>query len=364
MDKELEFTESLYEEAEEQIKEVYKEQKENRDELIQKIAMIMLVHTVLDGLMSLSRLEKAKEYNKLSKFIKKFIKDETELQENVIENILTDTVKKTFKFYSYNHDLKDVRKIIESNFKGKHFSERVWGNETEVAKKLHSQIKDFLDGKVNVNQIKREIEKTFNNGAYNTKRLVETEVARCSADAFDRFCKETGVKKVRYNATLDNKLCDDCAQYHDKVYDFENKIERPRHPMCRCFYTIEDDDYKRKSRVDEEIAVSKEDYSDIISSKEWLNANFSSQKKFESHFKHLSEYGDITQEEYLNIARELLSADLSEDVEGFISNQGWAFKYRKSTNDFAMGHPKGTISTLFKPKEGYKYFLSEKEKYQ
>jgi len=32
-DKELEFTQGLYDEAEEQIKEVYKEQKKNRDNL-------------------------------------------------------------------------------------------------------------------------------------------------------------------------------------------------------------------------------------------------------------------------------------------------------------------------------------------
>lgn len=41
--------------------------------------------------------------------------------------------------------------------------------------------------------------------------------------------------------------------------------------------------------------------SDILNSKKWLNASFSSQKVFEKHFKHLSEYDyNITPEEYLN----------------------------------------------------------------
>ncbi|WP_294196099.1 hypothetical protein [uncultured Clostridium sp.] len=63
-------------------------------------------------------------------------------------------------------------------------------------------------------------------------------------------------------------------------------------------------------------------------------------KKFEKHIiKHLSEYDNITLNEYLNITRELLLADLSEDIEGFLSSEGWLFKYRKSTNDFALGHP-------------------------
>ena len=352
MDKELEFIESLYDEANDQIKEVYKEQKKNRDELLQKIAMIMLSYTVLDSLMSLSRGDKIREYSKLSKIIKESIKNESKLQESVIENILTDTVNKTFKFYSYNASLKDVRKIIEANFKGKHFSERVWENETEVAKHLHKQVDKFLNGKISVNQIKKDMEKTFNASAYNTKRLVTTEVARCSAEAFDRFCKETGVKKVRYNATLDNKLCNDCSQYHDKVFDFKDKIERPRHPCCRCFYTIEDDAYKNE--------LSKHKNNDILSNKRWLKSNFSTQKKFDRHIeKHLSEYGDITSEDYLNIARDLLSAPLSNDIEGFISKDGFILKYRKSTNDFAIGRADGKISTLFKPDKNIEYWKEQ-----
>lgn len=237
MDKELEFIESLYDEAEEQIKEVYKEQKKNRDELLQEIAMIMLIYTVLDCLMSLSRVNKVKEYNKMSMFIKKAIKGEAKLQVSVVENILTNTVNKTFKFYSYNANLKDVRKIIEANFKGKHFSERVWENEENVAKLLHKQINDFLDGKINVNQIKKEIEKTFNNGAYNTKRLVETEVARCEDEAFRRFCKETGVIKVKRNEVLDSKTCEECAKLDGIIFDLDD-APGVVHPCCRGFNEI------------------------------------------------------------------------------------------------------------------------------
>ncbi|NEZ76201.1 phage head morphogenesis protein, partial [Clostridium botulinum] len=51
MTREEEFVESLYNEANEQLEEVYKEQKKNRDELLQEIALIMLTYTVLDGLM-------------------------------------------------------------------------------------------------------------------------------------------------------------------------------------------------------------------------------------------------------------------------------------------------------------------------
>lgn len=240
MTKEEKFIQNLYDEANEELKEVYKEQRENRDELLREIALIMLTYTIIDGLMSLRSRDKSKEYKRLSKLITSTTQSQNGIQTRVINNILNNTVKNTFNFYSYNANLKDIRKIVESNFKGKHFSTRVWENEKEVSKYLHKQAKQFLDGKINVNQIKKDIEKTFNTSAYNAKRLTETEVNRCSNGSFDRFCKETGVKKVRYNATLDKRLCSDCAQYHDEVFDVDEKIELPRHPLCRCFYTIEE----------------------------------------------------------------------------------------------------------------------------
>lgn len=116
-DEELEFTQGLYDEAEEQIKEVYKEQKKNRDNLLQELALIMLTYTVLDGLMSLTSKDKKKEYNKLSTMVFKAVKSDSEVQDKVITDILTSVVNKTFGFYSYNTNLKDVKKIIESNFK-------------------------------------------------------------------------------------------------------------------------------------------------------------------------------------------------------------------------------------------------------
>lgn len=240
MTREEKFIENLYDEAEEQTKEVYKEQKKNRDELLQELALIMLTYTVLDGLMSLTSKDKKKEYNRLSNIILNSAKGQGAIQVSVISDILTSTVNKTFGFYSYNAKLKDVRKIIEANFKGKHFSKRVWDNERDVAKHLKKQVENFLNGKVNVNQIKKDIEEIYNTNAYNAKRLVETEVNRCSSNAFDRLCKETGVKRVRYNATLDSRTCPKCSPHDGKPFDFDEKIELPQHALCRCFYTVEE----------------------------------------------------------------------------------------------------------------------------
>lgn len=78
----------------------------------------------------------------------------------------------------------------------------------------------------------------------------------------------------------------------------------------------------------------------------------------------MTEYEDVTSEEYLNMARKLLAEQLGKDVEGFVSKDGFIFKYRKSTNDFAIGRADGKISTLFKPEDKYKYWLQQIKDYK
>ena len=237
MTDEEKFIESLYKDAEDELKEVYGQQKESRDEILKEIAMIMLTYTILDGLMNIKKNDKDEIYKKLSELIIINYKIISNKEVEVLNNILEITVKKTFNFYSYNAGLKDVRKIVESNFKGKHFSERIWSNEQEVLKYLHKQVKDFLNGKINVNQIKKDIEKTFNNSAYNSKRLVETEVSRCQNEAFISFCKETGVKKIKRNETLDSRTCEECRSFHGKIFDLD-KAPGIIHPLCRGFNEV------------------------------------------------------------------------------------------------------------------------------
>ena len=232
------FVESLYNNADKELNSTYRQKKESRDELLQALGMILLTYTIANDVVSLSKNDYDKEYILLYKLIKKLTKGDIKQITSNVTNILKNTVKNTFDFYSYNHNLKDVEEIINQNFKGKHFSKRVWDNEHEVAKKLTQQCQDFLQGKINVNQIEKVIKETYNTSSYNAKRLVETEVSRCHIGAFERFCKETGVKKLKYNAVLDSKTCSDCAEYDRNIYEFRKQPSLPRHPMCRCFYEV------------------------------------------------------------------------------------------------------------------------------
>lgn len=234
----VEFIKSLYYMTDEEVKSLYKLLKENKDELSKRLANILLEYTITDGNMDIKRVDRVKLYNEISKDIVDNYEGISKLEIKLMETLLVSVIKETAKYWNYNIGFNDVRKIIETNFKGKHFSSRVWENEEAVAKKLHLLVNDFLDGKINVNQIKKEVEKVFNSNAYNVKRLVETEVARVEDEAFKRFCRETDVKKVKRNAILDVHTCSDCAEYDGVVYDLDKAPSLPAHPLCRCFYEI------------------------------------------------------------------------------------------------------------------------------
>ena len=93
---------------------------------------------------------------------------------------------------------------------------------------------------------------------------------------------------------------------------------------------------------------------------------FSTPKKQKEHWgDHNNEYipyGIKTQKQYTRRAMELVQSACDENILGFITKQGEIVRYDKRTNDFAKGFPDKYLKTMFKPKDGMKYFESEKRK--
>lgn len=233
------FIQSLYIICKKYLKELYKSQNENKKELLQKIANLLLTYTIDNNALNLSKAQKNVIYTEFSKMLLEIFEAQIKNTNDIIYKILRNVTETSFEHYGIIIDKKVIEKIIDENFKDKPFSERVWENENEVCKKLHKEVKDFLEGTINANEIKSRIEKQFNTERYNANRLVDTEIARCQSKAFDRFCEEVGVKKVIYRATLCNS-CDECLSHDGEIFDFKDKPELPKHPFCKCYYDIEE----------------------------------------------------------------------------------------------------------------------------
>ncbi|MHB8061265.1 MAG: phage minor capsid protein [Ruminiclostridium sp.] len=181
----------------------------------------------------------------------------------------------------------------------------------------------------------------------------ETALARYNAEQKQRGMERQINKYKRIEAgSLDDENVNKAA---DKVKEWQGNLRQH----------LKDNQYLRKTNITAKAVIEKTGNNDILSDRKWLKAPFSTQKKFDKHIeKHLEQYGNITSEKYLNTARDLLSASLNDDIEGFLSKDGFIFKYRKSTNDFAIGRADGKVSTLYKPTKGYDQWLEEIEKFK
>ena len=88
---------------------------------------------------------------------------------------------------------------------------------------------------------------------------------------------------------------------------------------------------------------------------------------YEDHVLDRAEWGSgstMTMEEYLTKAQELINSPIGGDIEGFVSKNGYIFRYNKATNEFATAKPNGIIETLYRPERGMTYWREQIAKYK
>lgn len=90
--------------------------------------------------------------------------------------------------------------------------------------------------------------------------------------------------------------------------------------------------------------------------REYVEYSFRSEKQYVDHFKkHGHEFGDITIEEYLQMANDLINSD-SDTLHTKISKDGDYVFYDEATNEFLVLSDDGYIRTFFKPNAGIDYY--------
>lgn len=264
-DKTLEFAKDIYDKNEEKLKEAYKGQIGNRDDLLSKIAKILLSYNIADNILNINAADKKKLYLELSDLIVANIKSELESETNLIKEILTSVGKEKFNTNNYIYSLgadfnltqlsdEALEKIINTKVDDKLWSDRLYTNKNDMCVTLQGEVEKFLKGETNVNQIEQKIIAKYDTNAHETKRLVQDNICRVQEGANDIWQHEHNIKYVMYMATLDGKVCSRCAQYDTKVFDTDKKpVEIPRHPFCRCVYvSLPNKDWHPKMRLDNE----------------------------------------------------------------------------------------------------------------
>ena len=327
---------------------------------------------------------------------------------------------KTFRSMFSNIPKEALNELITGGFykDGRGLSRRIWFNGSKVNGDIDYIIQKGIAEKKSAYELAHDLQSYVNPEAkrdwdwkkvypktaktidYCAQRLARTSISHSYTLSMLKSCERNPfIEKVKWHSVFaPGRTCPLCKE-RDRIGIYKLKDCPMDHPNGLCWQepilddSLENMGSRLKSWVDgdsdsllddwyskygdyfagesnslKNISKNNTNYNKddgIMNNKKWLESEFPSEKKFNKHIeKHLQEYDNITEEEYLETARELLADNLSEDVEGFVSDEGFLFKYRKSTNDFSIGRSDGNISTLFKPKEGYEYWLEQIKNYR
>lgn len=237
-EQETEFIKSLYDNCNEELKKIYDLQNENKDKLLKELALVLLLYTINNNILDLTRSEKEEIKAKFEKIIVKSTNKQIKLTTDVITLILINTIKDTFKFYEYtNYTKKDIENIVHRKYKGEVYTNRIEKNEKDIANYLNKKIKSFTEGDIDVNNIHEEIEKTYRQAKTNVLVLAETETNRTENDGFVLYAESLGATKFVRNEILDSRTCDECAGMDGNIYDIKDIFETV-HPSCRGYNTL------------------------------------------------------------------------------------------------------------------------------
>ena len=170
----LYFTEELNNEADEQILELHKEQKENRDSILNEIAKIMLSYPITESIMSIGNSDKLKLQDKLNTLIQNKIQSEVNTETLKTKDVLESTGKNKYDINNYinyigtNDKLdinpvedKTLNKIINDKVENKTWTDRLWDNKNDLQKDLKVKLIIFLMVKLQSMKLKRRLRKNI-----------------------------------------------------------------------------------------------------------------------------------------------------------------------------------------------------------
>lgn len=260
------FTEDIFNNAAEQTNPVYVQQNKDQQQILNMVAKVLLSYTIVDSALSICGNDKKSLASKFNSVINDISKGQFNTEKDLVNNIIQTAAKDKYYTDAYisqlGFDFKlqkvtdaEIAKIVNNKVDGKLWSNRIWDNKKDLQDKLQTTIGNFLKGNINVNRVEREVKKKFNQNAYNTHRLVQSEIARCQDEANNVFAENHGVDEQMYTATLERNTCAECAALDGKVYSIDdvNKPAIPEHPLCRCCYVnLPSEDWRPKLRREQE----------------------------------------------------------------------------------------------------------------
>lgn len=254
---------------------------------------------------------------------------------------------------------------------GKSWSQRVWTNTDRLQQSLNDGLIDCVVGGKKTSQLVKELRNDFQVSYHRANTIVKTEVARIQTQASKERYKSYGVQEIEIFADPDNRTCPICSGLDGKRYNINEPLPLPAHPNCRCCIlpVIEVEEERIQTSTPTENNLNFAGNSGIMKNKQSIpqdvqkaidkvkeiqNKELHFYKHTNRHQNHAEKLTGLTGEEAWKKYEEMASGFLKKeidmaDMEGFISGEGWLFKFQHSMGLFGILSDKETISTLFVP---------------
>lgn len=129
--------------------------------------------------------------------------------------------------------------ILDADFYGQKFSNRVWGTlglRATLQRDVFGSLNRIFTDMMGYKQEMKRLAKKYGTSEQNAKRLLKTEIARINADTQLAMLKENGFTHLIYVA--EPGACEVCQALDGKAIPIE-EVEKgvnmyPMHPNCRC----------------------------------------------------------------------------------------------------------------------------------
>lgn len=133
---------------------------------------------------------------------------------------------------------KAIEKAVNTKYQKSNYSDRIWTSTNKLMQTLTQEIPRGIVLGYNPRKLAKQVSKKLDTNYNNTVRLIRTEYSRILNQATIDGYKQAGIKQYQISTTLDNRRCDDCADFEGKIVDIDEAIEGidlpPFHPNCRC----------------------------------------------------------------------------------------------------------------------------------
>jgi SPP1 gp7 family putative phage head morphogenesis protein len=250
-----------------------------------------------------------------------------------------------------NLDDNMVTALLNENWSGKNYSQRIWGNTDILAESLSELVGGAMLSGQSIAKTSRQVRERFGVSKYYAERLVRTETNHFNNEADAMAYEEMGVDKYVFLATLDTRTSDICQSLDNKVFDLKDRQVGvnypPMHPNCRSktrAYMGEEIEKTLKRRARNPI-TNENEVIDNMPYSEWAKKHGidTMDKKTIKAYNSLDSYDRKQYENYKNIFSEINTVDKFKEIK-YNDSELWE-RYKKEyrvLNQYKMDN--GTLS--------------------